>query len=97
LGAENKHQIQRLVIAYARYDMAARTAFQTGMVSTSPRGFAINNMWQVEMRQAAADAADCENELGIPPKRRRGTDKPAKKASVQRGSDAYLAPVVRKA
>lgn len=96
LGAENRHQIQRLITAYVRYDMATRKAFQTSMVILSPRGFPVSNMWQSEMRQADMDATTCENELGIPPKRRRGVDKAKKKPETRRASDAYLSSAVRK-
>lgn len=96
LGSENAHQIKRLIIAYVRFDMAARLAFQTSMVITSPRGFPVTNLWQSEMRQAAADASDCENELGIPPKRRKGVEKAKSKSETRRASDAYLKPVIRR-
>ena len=91
LAPENRHQIQRLVVAYIRYDRAASKAFELGVVMEAPRtGTPMVNLWQVEMRQADADATTAEMELGITP-RRRGTVTKAKRAEkVSRASDKYL-------
>lgn len=93
LAPENRHQMQRLVIAYVRYDMAAARAFASGMVITSPRGFPVASMWQAEMRAADQDATKCELELGIPPQRRKGTAKAKRAVETKHASDAYLTPV----
>ena len=94
LGAENRHQIQRLVIAYVRYDRAASEVFRLGLISDAPvTGVAMHNILTSEMRHADADATTAEMELGIPP-RRRGTVAKAKRAEkVTRAADKYLAAV----
>ena len=91
LAPENRHQIQRLVVAYVRYDRAVAKSFDIGPVIPSPKtGTPMVNLWQVEMRQADADATTAKMEFGIPP-RRRGTVTKAKRAEkVQRPSDRYL-------
>jgi hypothetical protein len=69
LAPENRHQVQRLVVAYVRYDRASAPAFSLGVVLAAPRtGAPMVNLWQVEMRQAASDATTAEMELGIPPR-----------------------------
>ena len=94
LGAENRHQIQRLVIAYVRYDRAASEVFRLGLISDAPvTGVAMHNILTSEMRHADADATTAEMELGIPP-RRRGTVTKAKRAEkVTRAADKYLSAV----
>jgi hypothetical protein len=70
LSPANRHQIQRLVIAYVRYDRAAARQFEMGPVLPSPKTKTpMVNLWQTEMRQADADATVAEGELGIPPRR----------------------------
>jgi phage terminase small subunit len=92
LGPENRHQIQRLVVAYIRYDRAAAKAFQLGMVLPSPKTLTpMVNLWQVEMRQADSDATTAEMELGITPRRRAAVGKARRAEKVQRPSDRYLA------
>src|SRR5690348_12490081 len=69
LAPENRHQVQRLVIAYVRYDRAAAEFFRKGLITEAPRsGVAMLNICQSEMRQADADATTAEMELGIPPR-----------------------------
>lgn len=94
LAPENRHQIQRLVIAYVRYDRAASEVFRLGLITKAPRtGVAMVNIMQTEMRQADSDATTAEMELGIPP-RRRGTVTKAKRAEkTQRASDSYIKSV----
>ena len=71
LGPENRHQLQRLVLAYVRYDRAAAEMFKGGAVTKSPRTkVPMLNLWQCELRQADDDATKAEMELGIPPRRR---------------------------
>lgn len=92
LGPENKHQLQRLVIGYVRYDNAAAEMFRLGIVLGSPERGQFMNVWQHEMRHADADATRGESELGIAPKRRRGATK-VRQAGSARPSDQYLKPV----
>ena len=90
LAAENRHQIQRLVIAYIRYDRAAAELFRLGLVTEAPRtGTAMMNVYQTEMRHADADATTAEMELGIPPRRRGSVAKAERKQRVGRAADAY--------
>jgi len=91
LGTENRHQIQRLIIAYVRYDRAVSEVFLTGIISQAPvTGVQMANILNSEMRQADADATTAEMELGIPP-RRRGTVAKAKRAEkVSRAADKYI-------
>lgn len=92
LAAENRHQIQRLVIAYIRYDRAAAELFSLGLVMEAPRtGTAMMNIYQTEMRHADSDATTAEMELGIPPRRRGSVTKAVKKERAARPADAYLA------
>lgn len=91
LSAENRHQIQRLVIAYVRYDRAAAEFFRVGLITKAPRtGVAMVNIIQSEMRQADSDATTAEMELGIPPRRRGAVAKAKAKEKRQSAADAYL-------
>ncbi len=93
LAAENAHQIQRLTLAYVRYDHASSQMMIQGAVTRAKNGTPMLNMWQVELRQADSDATTAEMELGITP-RRRGQTAPAKKqAKKSTAADAYLKPV----
>lgn len=91
LAAENRHQMQRLVIAYVRYDQTCAERFRLGLITKAARsGVAQMNVAQTELRQADADATTAEMELGIPP-RRRGSVKAAKRAEkTTRASDSYI-------
>ena len=94
LAPENRHQIQRLVIAYVRYDRAVAEVFLAGLITKAPRtGVAMVNIMQTEMRQADADATTAEMELGIPPRRRGAVAKAKRAEKTQRGSDSYIKPV----
>jgi phage terminase small subunit len=91
LAPENRHQIQRLVIAYVRYDRAAAEVFRTGAVLKAPRtGTPMTNLWQCEMRQADGDATTAEMELGIPPRRRGAVTKSKRGEKKASPSDVYL-------
>ncbi|MGE0290371.1 MAG: P27 family phage terminase small subunit [Bradyrhizobium sp.] len=92
LASENRHQIQRLVIAYIRYDRAAAELFRMGLVTDAPRtGTAMMNVYQTEMRHADSDATTAEMELGIPPRRRGSVAKADKKQRQGRAADEFLA------
>ena len=94
LAPENRHQIQRLVVAYVRYDRAVAKSFDMGPVIPSPKtGTPMVNLWQVEMRQADSDATTAEMELGITPRRRGAVTKAKRAEKVQRASDRYIKPV----
>ena len=94
LAPENRHQIQRLVIAYVRYDRAASEVFRAGLITKAPRtGVPMVNIMQSEMRQADSDATTAEMELGIPPRRRGAVAKAKRVEKVERASARYLKPV----
>ena len=94
LSPSNRHQMQRLAIAYVRYDRATGKAFQLGMVLPSPKTLTpMVNLWQVEMRQADSDATTAEMELGITPRRRGAVTKAKRAEKVTRAADKYLAAV----
>lgn len=92
LAPANRHQIQRLILAYIRYDRASTEVFRSGLIAKAPRsGVAALQIMHGEMRQADADATTAEKELGITPLRR-GSTKQVKRANkVERKSDKYLA------
>lgn len=90
LAPENRHQVQRLVIAYVRYDRAAAEVFKAGgPIAKSKTGVAMLNQWQVEMRQADSDATTAEMELGVPPRRRGAVTKTQRKQKAATAADAY--------
>lgn len=97
LSVENRHQIQRLVIAYIRYDRAASEFFRLGLITKAPRsGVAMVNIYQSEMRHADADATTAEMELGIPPRRRGAVTKSLRKQRAGSAADTYLGKAVGK-
>lgn len=94
LAAENRHQMQRLAVAYVRYDRATAKSFKMSMVLEAPRtGTPMVNLWQTEMRHADADATTAEMELGITPRRRGSVAKAKRAEKVSRASDKYLKPL----
>ena len=94
LAPENRHQIQRLVIAYVRYDLAASRVFAEQAIVPSPKTHVPQlNLWQVEMRAADSDATTAEMELGLPPRRRGSVTKVKAKPKQTSGADAYLSSV----
>src|SRR5215217_2676108 len=57
LSPTNKHMIQRLIIAYIRYDRASTAVFRSGLVAKAPQsGVAKLQIEHSELRQADADA-----------------------------------------
>jgi phage terminase small subunit len=92
LAPENRHQMQRLVIAYVRYDRAASEFFAVGLITKAPKtGVPMVNIVQSEMRQADADATTIEKELGLPPRHRGAVKKANRAEKTTRQSDRYLA------
>jgi P27 family predicted phage terminase small subunit len=91
LAAVNRHAIQRLVIAYIRYDLAVAQVMQEGAVVKSPNtGVPQLSLWQVEMRQADSDATSAEMELCLNPRRRGSATKVQRKAKRVTAADGYL-------
>ena len=91
LAPENRHMIQRLALAYVRFDQAAAKAFAAGMVIGAPRtGVPMLNLWTSVMRAADSDAQAGERELCLSPKRRAGAGRVKRAEKPGRASDAYL-------
>jgi hypothetical protein len=90
LATENRHQIQRLVLAYVRFDRASAQLFASSLVLISGTGSPMLNQWQVEMRAADSDATTAEMELGIPPRRRGAVTKATRKEKRVSAADSYL-------
>jgi len=94
LAPENRHQIQRLVLAYVRYDLAASQVFAMGaIVKSANTGVPSHNPWKDEMRAADSDATTAEMELGIPPRRRGSVTKVKSKPKQASAADGYLSSV----
>ena len=94
LAPTNRHMIQRLIIAYIRYDRASTMVFRGGLVAKAPQsGVAKLQIEHSELRQADADATVCERELGITPLRRGSVAKVKRAEKVARNSDRYIKPV----
>jgi phage terminase small subunit len=94
LAPENRHQIQRLVLAYVRYDLAASKLFsEQAIVASKITQVPQLNLWQVEMRAADSDATTAEMELGIPPRRRGSVTKVKTKPKQASAADGYLSSV----
>ncbi|WP_424139888.1 P27 family phage terminase small subunit [Roseomonas chloroacetimidivorans] len=91
LAAVNHHTVQRLVLAYLRYDLAAAEVMRQGAIVPSPRTqVPMLNLWQVEMRQADADATSAEMELCLNPRRRGSATKAQRKQKRATAADGYL-------
>lgn len=99
LAASNRHAIQRLVIAYLTYDRASREVAEHGPVTKpkrgNPKAIARLSPYFTAMREAGADAATLEAELGLSPRRRGNVTKVEKQSRSPRAADAYLRPVAR--
>lgn len=94
LAAGNGHSIQRLVCAYLMFDRMYREVAENGVVSKPRRGnskaIARVSPYFTAMREAGADAANIEAELGISPRRRGSVTKVERKQRKERASDGYL-------
>lgn len=99
LSPANCHSLQRLVLAYINYDRSARDVAENGAVTKPRRGntkaIARLSPHYTAMREAGADAATLEAELGISPRRRSTASKVDKKARSARAADQYLRPIAR--
>lgn len=94
IGAENRHAVERLVMAYIRYDIAIRNVMWEGEVVKSKTGVPMLSMWSVAARGADSDATTLEMELGITPRRRGQTTKAGRlQKTEQKPSDMFLKPV----
>lgn len=99
LAPANRHAIQRLVLAYVVYDRSSRIVAEQGAVTKPKRGnakaIARLNPHFTAMREAGADAATLEAELGLAPRRRAAATKVEKKARAARASDEFLGKAAR--
>lgn len=94
IGAENRHAVERLVMAYIRYDIAIRSVMWEGEVVKSKNGVAMLSMWSVAARGADSDATTLEMELGITPRRRGQTTKAGRLQDKKPApADMFLKPV----
>lgn len=97
LGPENRHQVQRLVVAYIRYDLAVAKIMKVGAIVKTPKTkVPMLNLWQCEMRAADSDATTAEMELGIPPRRRGAVTKVQGRKKAAVAADSYLRGGARK-
>ncbi len=97
LARENRHQLQRLILAYVRYDRAVAEMFKLGgPVTKSKTGVPMLSQWQVEMRQADSDATVAEAELGIPPRRRGAVTKASRPQKAATKASLYLVDAKKK-
>lgn len=91
LAPVNGHQIQRLVLAYVRYDMAAAKLMAMSVIINAPKtGVPLLNIWQVEMRAADSDATTAEMELCLNPRRRGAATKAQRKERKTSAADGFL-------
>lgn len=95
LAPVNRHSVQRLVLAYARYDLAVAMVMTDGAVVLSKTGVPMLSMWQTEMRAADVDATGHEMELCLNPRRRGSAGKAQRKAKRATAADSYLKPASR--
>ncbi|WP_338928374.1 P27 family phage terminase small subunit [Roseomonas mucosa] len=91
LSPVNRHSVQRLVLAYIRYDLAASMVMKFGAVVAAKRTKVPQlNIWQVEMRAADADAVGHEMELCLNPRRRASAGKVQRRTKRATAADGYL-------
>jgi len=91
LAVANTHAIQRLVIAYVNYDLAAKQVLKLGPVIPAPRTKVLTyNPWWTVQANAASQAEALEKQLCISPRDRGNGAKVEKKARKALGSDKYL-------
>lgn len=96
LAPVNRHSVQRLVLAYVRYDLAAAMVMKLGAVVAAKRTKVPQlSLWQVEMRAADSDATGHEMELCLNPRRRSAAGKVQRKAKRVTAADSYLKPAAR--
>lgn len=99
LAPSNGHAVQRLVLSYLLYDRCSREVAEAGAVTKpkrgNPKAIARISPHFTAMREAAADAASMESELGLSPRRRATVAKVERKARSARASDTYLTPIAK--
>jgi P27 family predicted phage terminase small subunit len=93
LAVVNTHAIQRLVVAYVQYDLAAKTVLKMGAVVPAPKTkVPTYNPWWTVQANAASQIEALEKQLCITPRDRNSGGKVEKKARRTTGADRYLKP-----
>jgi P27 family predicted phage terminase small subunit len=92
LGPANAHTIQRLVLAYVRYDHAIGQVTRLGAVQVAPNGVQMLGIWHTVAKQASDEAVTLEAELGLTPRRRAAAGKLKGKKPQGRAIDGFLRP-----
>lgn len=91
LAEENRHQLQRLILAYIGYDRAVTEVWKLGgPVTISKNGMEMLRQWDVVMRNCDAAATKAEVELGIPPRRRGDVTKAIQRKAAVTKANLYL-------
>ncbi|MGU3495921.1 P27 family phage terminase small subunit [Xanthobacteraceae bacterium A53D] len=94
LTPANTHSLQRTVCHYIVFDRACRQVAEVGAVSKPKRGstraIARVSPHYTVMREASADAAASEAELGISPRRRGAVTKAERGKKAPRAADRFL-------
>lgn len=94
LAAANGHSIQRLICAYLMFDRMYREVAEQGVVLKpkrgNPKAIARVSPYFTALREAGADAAALEAELGISPRRRGAVTRAERKQRKERPSDAFI-------
>lgn len=96
LAPANGHAILRYVIGLIIFDRAAREVLRLGAVTRANP----DNMRSIArirpdfrvMREASADLAALETELGLSPRRRAAVTRVQRRRSSMAGADSFLAP-----
>lgn len=92
LAGENRHAVQRLVIAYVKYDRACAESFRLGMVTAAAKSkVPMHNICATQMKQASEEATTLEAELCLPPRRRGSATKASKRGKTGSAAEGYLA------
>ena len=96
LALVNTHAIQRLVVAYVQFDLAAKAVLKLGPVIPAPKTKVLTyNPWWTVQGNAAGQIEALEKQLCLTPRDRNSGGKVAKKATRRTGADNYLKPVVK--
>ncbi|MEG3089605.1 P27 family phage terminase small subunit [Sphingomonas sp. PB4P5] len=90
LAVANTHAIQRLVVAYVSYDLAAKTVAKMGPVIPAPKTkVPTYNPWWTVQSNAASQAEALEKQLCISP-RDRGTGAKVERKARKQSGGGYL-------
>ncbi len=94
LSLANGHSLQRLVLAYLNYDRCAKAVAVGGVVTEpnpeNPKSIARLSVHYTAMREAAKEAKQLEDQLGLTPGKRGKVGKVQRKRERMTGADAFL-------